>query len=127
MLDISQLRKDLDGVVATLERRKRPQPFLDVPRFQSLESERKRLQTRTEELQARRNSLSKQVGQRKGKGEDASDLMAEVAGIADELKASAEGLEVIQAELQTLLMGIPNLPHPSVPDGADETGNVEVR
>jgi seryl-tRNA synthetase len=127
MLDISQLRKDLDGVVATLERRQSPQAFLDLPRYQSLETERKSLQTRTEDLQARRNSLSKQVGQRKAKGEDASELMAEVAGIADGLKASAERLEVIQAELHGLLMALPNLPHASVPDGADETGNVEQR
>ena len=127
MLDITLLRKDLDGVIATLERRKSPQPYLDVERFQSLESERKGLQSRTEDLQARRNSLSKQIGQRKAKGEDASDVMAEVGGIGDELKTSAERLEVIQAELSTLLMGLPNLPHTSVPDGADEHGNVEQR
>ena len=75
----------------------------------------------TEELQARRNSLSKQIGMRKGKGEDATDLMAEVGGIGEQLKASAERLEVIQAELSAMLMGLPNLPHASVPDGADET------
>ena len=127
MLDISQLRKDLDRVVATLERRQSPQPFLDVVRFQALESERKGLQTRTEDLQARRNSLSKQIGQRKAKGEDTAELMAEVGSIGDEQKNSAERLEVIQAELSTMLMGIPNLPHMSVPDGADEHGNVEQR
>ncbi|GAP38027.1 serine--tRNA ligase [Piscinibacter sakaiensis] len=127
MLDINLLRKDLDGVVATLERRKSPQPFLDVARFQSLESERKRLQTSTEELQARRNSLSKQIGQRKGRGEDAADLMAEVGGIGDGLKASADRLETIQAELTQMLMGVPNLPHASVPTGADEHGNLEQR
>ncbi|MEF7612672.1 serine--tRNA ligase [Aquincola sp. MAHUQ-54] len=127
MLDISQLRRDLDGVVQRLEARKSPQPFLDVERFTSLEGERKRLQTRTEELQAKRNSLSKQIGQLKGKGEDTAPVMAEVAGIADELKASADRLEVIQFELSALLMGVPNLPHESVPVGADEGGNVEVR
>lgn len=127
MLDITQLRKDLEGVVAQLERRRSPQPFLDVERFQSLEAERKRLQTGTEELQARRNTLSRQIGQRKAKGEDAAGLMAEVAGIAGDLKSSADRLEVIQAELGTLLMGLPNLPHASVPDGTDENGNVEVR
>ena len=89
MLDINLLRRDLAGVIARLERRKNPQPFLDVERFAALEAERKRIQTRTEELQARRNSLSKQIGQAKGKGEDASALMAEVNGIADELKAGA--------------------------------------
>ncbi len=124
MLDISQLRKDLDSVIAALERRKSPQPFLDVDRFRTLEGERRRLQTATEELQARRNSLSRQVGMRKGKGEDASDLLAEVGGIGEQMKASADSLDVIQAELSTLLMGLPNLPHPSVPDGADERGNV---
>ncbi|UUX95258.1 serine--tRNA ligase [Aquabacterium sp. J223] len=127
MLDINLLRKDLDSVIERLSRRKRPQPFLDVPRFQALEAERKRLQTRTEELQARRNALSKQIGQKKGKGEDAADLMAEVAGIADELKAGAERLEVLQAELQALLMQLPNLPQDDVPVGADDSANVEVR
>ena len=127
MLDINLLRKDLPGVIARLEKRKSPQPFLDVPRFSSLEAERKTLQIRTEELQARRNSLSKQIGQHKAKGEDTAALMAEVAGIADELKASAERLEVIQHELNALLMAVPNLPHDSVPLGADETANVELR
>ncbi|UZD55927.1 serine--tRNA ligase [Caldimonas aquatica] len=127
MLDITLLRKDLGHVVERLATRKSPQPFLDVERFQALEAERKTLQTRTEELQARRNSLSKQIGQRKAKGEDAADLMAEVGGIGDELKASAERLESLQAELQDLLLQLPNLPHESVPVGADERGNVEVR
>ncbi len=127
MLDINLLRRDLAGVIARLERRKNPQPFLDVERFAALEAERKRIQTRTEELQARRNSLSKQIGQAKGKGEDASALMAEVNGIADELKAGAERLDVLQADLQALLMALPNLPQDSVPVGADEAGNVEVR
>ncbi|MBQ1761937.1 MAG: serine--tRNA ligase, partial [Aquincola sp.] len=127
MLDITQLRRDLDAVTARLEARKNPQPFLDVERFSSLEGERKRLQTRTEELQAKRNSFSKQIGQAKGRGEDTAPLMAEVAAIADELKASADRLDVIQTELQALLMSVPNLPHESVPVGADETGNVEVR
>ncbi len=127
MLDISQLRKDLDSVISALERRKSPQPFLDVDRFQTLEGERKRLQSATEELQARRNSLSKQIGGRKGKGEDASDLLAEVGGIGEQMKASADTLEVIQAELSTMLMGLPNLPHASVPDGADEAANLEIK
>jgi seryl-tRNA synthetase len=127
MLDINLLRKDLPGVVARLEKRKSPQPFLDVEGFQSLESERKTIQTRTEELQARRNSLSKQIGQLKSKGEDTSAVMAEVGGIGDELKASAERLEMIQAELSAMLMAVPNLPHESVPEGADENANVEVR
>jgi len=127
MLDINLLRRDLDGVIARLELRKRPQPFLDVLRFQQLEAERKRIQTRTEELQARRNTLSRQIGQAKGKGEDASAAMAEVATVADELAAGAARLEQVQAELQGLLMSLPNLPHESVPQGADETANVELR
>ncbi|MFL6665344.1 MAG: serine--tRNA ligase [Rhizobacter sp.] len=127
MLDINLLRRDLPGVIAKLEKRKSPQPFLDVARFQALEAERKTIQTRTEELQARRNSLSKQIGQLKSKGGDTAAAMAEVAGIADELKASAERLERLQAELQTMLMGVPNLPHDSVPVGPDESANVEVR
>jgi len=127
MLDITLLRRDLPGVIARLEQRESPQPFLDVERFSMLEGERKRIQTRTEELQGRRNALSKQVGQLKSKGEDTAPVMAEVAGIADELKAGAEQLELLQAELQQALMSLPNLPHESVPVGADEAGNVEVR
>ncbi|EWS54646.1 MULTISPECIES: serine--tRNA ligase [unclassified Methylibium] len=127
MLDINLLRKDLEGVVARLETRKSPQPFLDVERFTALEAERKAIQTRTEELQARRNSLSKQIGQLKAKGEDTAAVMAEVGGIGDGLKASAERLEVIQSELNALLMALPNLPQAGVPVGADEHANVEVR
>ena len=127
MLDITLLRRDLAAVVARLDTRKQPQPFLDVERFTALEAERKRIQTRTEELQARRNALSKQIGMLKGKGQDASAQMAEVGGIADELKAGAERLEVIQAELAAMLMSLPNLPHDSVPQGADEHANAEVR
>ncbi|KQV95841.1 serine--tRNA ligase [Rhizobacter sp. Root1221] len=127
MLDITLLRKDLDSVVAALEKRKSPQPYLDVERFQSLENERKAIQTRTEELQAKRNSLSKQIGGMKGRGEDTTAVMAEVNGLADELKNSADRLDVLQSELSTLLMNVPNLPHESVPVGADEEGNLELR
>jgi seryl-tRNA synthetase len=127
MLDINQLRRDLPGVVARLEARKSPQPYLDVARFSALEAERKRIQTRTEELQARRNALSKQIGQLKAKGEDTAAVLAEVGGIGDELKAGGEALEGLQAELNGMLMSLPNLPHESVPGGADESGNVEVR
>ena len=127
MLDINQLRRDLPAVIAGLEKRKNPQPYLDVAAYTSLENERKSLQTKTEDLQARRNSLSKQIGMLKGKGEDTAPVMAEVAGIGDELKASAERLEALQGELNTILMSLPNLPDESVPLGADETGNVEVR
>jgi seryl-tRNA synthetase len=127
MLDISLLRKDLGSVIASLEKRKSPQPFLDVDRFQSLEAERKTLQTRTEEMQAQRNSLSKQIGALKGRGEDTTALMAQVGGLGEQLKASAERLEAIQSELSQLLMALPNMPHDSVPVGADETANAEVR
>ncbi|RZL03467.1 MAG: serine--tRNA ligase [Rubrivivax sp.] len=127
MLDITLLRKDLDGVLARLATRKNPQPFLDEARFRTLEAERKTIQSRTEELQSQRNSLSKQIGALKGKGEDTSAVMAQVGGIGDELKASADRLDVIQAELQDLLLSLPNLPHDSVPVGSDESGNVEVR
>jgi seryl-tRNA synthetase len=127
MLDISLLRRDLDAVVARLEARKSPQPFLDVERFRALEAERKRIQSATEELQAKRNTLSKRIGQLKAKGEDTAPVMAEVAGIGDELKAGAERLDALQAELQQMLWSVPNLPHESVPLGADESANVEVR
>jgi seryl-tRNA synthetase len=127
MLDIQLLRKDLAHVVGRLEARQRPQGYLDVARFGALEAERKSIQTRTEELQARRNGLSKQIGQLKSKGQDKTAVMAEVAGVGDELAASASRLEAVQAELSALLMAVPNLPHESVPVGTDETGNVEVR
>jgi len=127
MLDITLLRKDLDSVVAALDKRKSPQPYLDVDRFQSLENERKAIQTRTEELQARRNSLSKQIGGMKGRGEDTTAVMAEVNALADDLKNSADRLDVLQSELSSLLMNLPNLPHASVPVGSDESGNIELR
>ena len=127
MLDITQLRRDLPGVIAQLQRRKSPQPYLDEARFSALEAERKQIQMATEQLQAQRNASSKRIGQMKGKGEDTSALMAEVGGIGDQMKASADRLEAIQAELQLMLMSLPNLPQPGVPDGNDEAGNVEVR
>ena len=127
MLDINTLRKDLDATIARLETRKKPQTFLNVDAFKDLESERKTLQTRTEELQSQRNALSKQIGQLKAKGESVEPVMIAVGEIKVELEASAARLEVIQAELQTLLMAVPNVPHESVPVGADEEGNVEVR
>jgi seryl-tRNA synthetase len=129
MLDIVLLRKDLDAVVARLQTRKNPQSFLNVDAFRALEGERKTLQTRTEELQSQRNSLSKQIGMLKGKGQhvEADAVMAQVGAIKDELDASAQRLEVLQAELQDLLLAVPNLPHESVPVSAGEEGNVEVR
>ena len=127
MLDIALLRRDLAQVVTRLQTRKNPQSFLDVARFESLEAERKDLQTRTETLQAKRNSLSKEIGQRKAKGEPADDIMAEVGQLKDELDASAIKLDVLQNELSHLLFAVPNLPQDGVPIGSDEHGNVELR
>ena len=127
MLDITLLRRDLPHVIARLETRKTPQTFLNVAAYQALENERKTLQTRTEELQSSRNSLSKQIGQLKAKGENADAVMAQVADLKAELDSSAVRLDALQAELQTLLLAVPNLPHDSVPVGADEHGNVVLR
>ena len=127
MLDINLLRKDLAAVVAGLDKRRSPQPFLDVDRFTSLESERRTIQVQCEQLQARRNSLSKQIGQRKARGEETTGVMAEVGSIGDELKVLSERLDAIQSELAAILMSVPNLPKVDVPVGADESANVEVR
>ena len=127
MLDINLLRKDLTSAIARLETRKRPQAFLNVEAFQALEAERKTCQMRTEELQNQRNNLSKQIGQLKAKGEDASAVMAQVSASKTELESMATRLDQIQTELQALLLAVPNLPHESVPEGAGEAGNVEVR
>ena len=127
MLDITLLRRDLPHVIARLETRKSPQTFLNVAAYQALENERKTLQTRTEELQSSRNSLSKQIGQLKAKGENADAVMAQVADLKAELDSSAVRLDALQAELHTLLLAVPNLPHDSVPVGADEHGNVVLR
>ena len=127
MLDIAYLRRDLNQVIERLQTRKQPQPFLNVDLFQSLENERKTLQTRTEELQAKRNSLSKTIGQLKAKGESADAVMAEVGQLKAELDVSAVRLEALQTELQSLLLAVPNLPQEGVPVGADEHGNVELR
>ena len=127
MLDINLLRRDLPGVVSRLQQRKNPQPFLDAARFSVVEAERKQIQTHTEALQSRRNALSKQIGQAKAKGDDTTVLMSEVSGIADGLKSGAERLEVLQAEQQAMLMSLPNLPQDTVPVGASEADNQEVR
>ncbi len=127
MLDINQLRRDLPSVIAKLEKRKNPQAFLNVDAYQALEAERKTLQTRTEELQASRNALSKQIGMLKAKGESADGVMAQVADIKTELDASAVRLDALQPELQSLLLAVPNLPHDTVPTGEDEHSNVVLR
>jgi seryl-tRNA synthetase len=127
MLDITLLRRDLPQVLARLQSRKNPQVFLNEAAFTALENERKTLQTRTEELQAQRNSLSKQIGMLKGKGESADVVMAEVGQLKTELDASAVRLDALQTELQNLLLAVPNLPQEGVPVGSDEHGNVELR
>jgi len=127
MLDINLLRKDLPSAIARLETRKNPQTFLNVESFQALEVERKAVQIRTEELQSQRGTLSRQIGQLKSKGEDASGIMAQVSQSKAELESSATRLDQIQASLQALLLAVPNLPHDSVPLGTGEAGNMEVR
>ncbi|MFZ7309342.1 serine--tRNA ligase [Comamonas jiangduensis] len=129
MLDILLLRKDLDSAIARLETRKKPQAFLNVEAFQALEAERKTLQTRTEELQAQRNQLSKQIGMLMGKGDKdgAEAAKAQVAASKTELEQSDARLEQIKTELETMLQAVPNLPHESVPVGAGEDDNVVVR
>ncbi|MES2932502.1 MAG: serine--tRNA ligase [Pseudomonadota bacterium] len=124
MIDIQLLRKDIDAAAARLAARKFQ---LDVAGFNTLEAERKQIQTRTEELQGKRNSLSKQIGMMKGKGEDTTAVMSEVAGLGDELKANETALTLVQARMSEFMLSIPNIPHDSVPAGADEAGNVEVR
>jgi seryl-tRNA synthetase len=124
MLDIQLLRKDLANVAQCLARRGYT---LDTARIEALEAERKQIQTRTQDLQARRNQLSKQIGMAKGKGEDASALMSEVAGLSDALKLSEERLAGIQDDLANFMMNIPNLPHDTTPIGKDEKDNVELR
>ena len=127
MIDITLLRKDLPQAIAALETRKSPQTFLDVAAFTALEQERKTIQSRTEELQNLRNTLSKQIGQLKAKGEDAAAVMAQVSSSKAELEASSARLDQIQSELQALLLAVPNLPHVSVPLGKGEEGNLVVR
>ena len=100
---------------------------LDVARFEALEAQRKTIQTRTEQLQAERNSRSKAIGQAKQRGEDIAPMLADVDRMGSELEQGKRELDAIQLELDGLLLSIPNLPHESVPVGADEEGNVEVR
>ncbi len=124
MLDIQALRNDLDGIVSQLKARGFE---FDSASFTTLENERKTVQTRTQELQAKRNNTSKQIGIAKSKGEDVSAIMAEVAGLGDQLRADEARLIELQASLQNLLLNVPNLPHSSVPQGKSEADNIEVR
>jgi seryl-tRNA synthetase len=135
MLDINQLRKDLPTIVAALQKRKNPQTFLDVEKFTALEAERKTIQVRAEELQAKRNAASKQIGQLKGaaaKGDSAASakadvLMAEVAAMKVDMEQAGTRSDSVQSQIAEMLLTVPNLPHESVPVGADEHGNVELR
>ena len=147
MLDINFLRKDLAGVIARLEARKSPQAFLNVDAFTALETERKTIQMRTEELQAQRNQLSKQIGPEIGKltaelnratasdsDDDADVFAAQIAQLKEkpnainlEMQNSSARLDEIQADMQSMLLALPNLPHESVPAGKDESGNVEFK
>jgi len=124
MLDINLIRNDLPAVAAGLAKRG---ITFDAARFESLERERKDIQTRTQDLQAKRNTLSKAIGAAKGKGEDASALMAEVAGVGTETKRLEGELDRVQAALRDFLLNLPNLTHPSVPVGSSSDDNVEVR
>jgi seryl-tRNA synthetase len=123
MLDVQLLRSQIDTVAQGLATRG---AVIDVAAFQAMEDERKGLQTRTQELQARRNALSKQIGMLKGKGEDASAVMAEVGGIGDELKANEAALAGLLERISAFAAGLPNLPHEDVPVGQDEGANVEL-
>src|SRR3989304_4057978 len=112
MLDIQALRNDLSGVAARLATRGFE---LDTVQFQALEAQRKTIQTRTQELQAKRNSSSKLIGHAKAKGEDTSAIMAEVASLGDELKQAEVQLDEVERALEKLMEVIPNVPHTSAP------------
>ncbi len=124
MLDIQLLRTDLENVAGLLATRGYRFP---IPEFEALESDRKSLQTHTQELQARRNALSKQIGNAKSKGEDVNRLLAEVADLGEALSLAETRLQERQAALQAMLLQVPNLPHPGVPIGDSEADNREVR
>ncbi len=123
MLDIKLLRKDLDGVAAQLARRGFT---LDTAKFQALEDRRKLLQSATQDLQNERNTRSKLIGQAKAKGEDIQPLLAEVADLGDKLKEAEQELTALQADIDQIIMGIPNLLDESVPEGKSEDDNVEI-
>jgi seryl-tRNA synthetase len=124
MLDINLLRSDLPRVAAGLAKRG---IALDTARFESLEAVRKDIQVRTQDVQSRRNALSKQIGAAKAKGEDAAPLLAEVAGLGDEVKRLEGELDRVQRDLRDLLLNLPNLTHESTPEGKSADDNVEVR
>ena len=124
MIDIQLLRKDIGTIAAKLKTRNFD---LDVAAFNDMEAQRRQLQTATEEMQAKRNTLSKQIGILKKSGQDASAVMAEVGGLGAQLKANETALADLQEKISAFMLTIPNIPHASVPVGADESANVEVR
>jgi len=124
MLDINLFRNDLARVAAGLRARG---AVVDIAGFEALEARRKDIQTKTQDAQAKRNALSKQIGIAKGKGEDAAPLMAEVAGLGDELKNQEGALQEVQTQLRDFLLNLPNLSHASTPVGKSADDNVEVR
>lgn len=123
MLDPVLLRAHLADTAVRLKTRGHD---LDVAWIESLEADRKRLATETQELQAQRNARSKAIGKAKAKGEDVASIMAEVARIGDKLKANEAALAEVQQKLSAIALGIPNLPDTSTPVGKDESENVEV-
>jgi seryl-tRNA synthetase len=124
MIDPQLLRKDIAAVAERLATRKF---ILPVEQFNALEAERKQLQSRTEELQAKRNQLSKAVGMKKAKGDDAAAEMAEAIQVNADMAAGANRLSILQTEIADFVAGIPNLPDDSVPVGIDEKDNIEVK
>ncbi|HKJ93999.1 MAG TPA: serine--tRNA ligase [Gammaproteobacteria bacterium] len=124
MLDPKDLRNDLDAIAAALARRGYQ---LDTERYARLEERRRGLQMRTQELQNERKTRSREIGQAKARGEDIQPLLDEVADLGDRVKSIEDELEAVREELGALQMEIPNLPHESVPEGSDESENVEVR
>ncbi|MGC9008815.1 MAG: serine--tRNA ligase, partial [Halothiobacillaceae bacterium] len=124
MLDPRLLRSDLPAVAAGLARRGFT---LDTAAIERLEAERKAAQTEAERLQAERNARSKAIGQAKARGEDVQPLLDEVASLGERLEAAKARFGAIAEQLDTLMLQLPNIPHPSVPDGVDETGNVEIK
>lgn len=124
MIDIKLLRTNIEEVANALAKRGY---VLDIPFWQNMEAQRKQLQVKTEELQSRRNAGAKQVGQMKQKGEDASELLAQMQSISGEIKEAEESLRVLQERIHTAALQIPNIPDESVPEGEDEKDNVQVR
>ncbi|MEQ8690255.1 MAG: serine--tRNA ligase, partial [Pseudomonadales bacterium] len=124
MLDIRSLREDPQAIADQLKLKGFD---FDVARFQALEDERSKLQQQTETLQAERNAKSKSIGKAKSEGIDIAPLVAEVGDLGDRLSEAKAGFETVQSELNALLSGVPNLPDASVPAGADEDANVELR